>query len=56
MNGVHKCRHVSVGFTNEIRSERSEDQFVRPSLPRAVQKKDLDLDQFERYQNENTMR
>lgn len=35
---------VSVGLTNEIRSERSEDQFVRPSLPRAVSKKDLDLD------------
>jgi len=39
MNGMRKRRHMSVGFTNEIRSERSEDQFVRPSLPRAVPEK-----------------
>jgi hypothetical protein len=41
-NGVCMCWQVSIGFTNEIRSERSEDQFVRSSLPRAVLKRDLD--------------
>jgi hypothetical protein len=45
MGGVRQRRHV--GFTNEIRSEQSEDQFVRPSLPRAVLRKDLDLDRSE---------
>ena len=40
---------VSVGFTNEIRSERSEDQFVRPFFATCgFEKQDLDFDRSER--------